>query len=107
MKRLVLPLAAMLAAGAATSFAGEPPVAVDTRGMPQYLARQIQAEAARGIVPLRQYLARSYPVHQLRVDMVLAREEPARFATMKGHETPAPRPAAGRSVALRSASPDK
>ena len=106
MKRFALPVAVTLAA-ATSAIAADPPVAVDTRGLPQYVAKQVRAEAAKGVVPLRQYLDRTYPLHQLRVDMVLAKEEPAaQFAKMKDHEK-APGPAAGTSVALRGSSTDK
>ena len=105
MKRFALPLAVALTASP-IAFAAEPPVAVDTRGLPQYVAKQVEAEAAKGVVPLRRYLERTYPVHQLRVDMVLAREEgPAQFAKMTDHEK-TPGPASGTSVALRGANPD-
>lgn len=106
MKRIALPLAALLATGSA--FAADPPVAVDTRGMPEYLAKQVRAEAAKGVVPLRQYLDRTYPVHQLRIDTVIARDEGAsRFARMTDHEKAPDGPAAGPAVALRSTTPDK
>lgn len=75
MKRIALPLAALLATAAGTTFAAEPPVAVDVRGLPIYLQEKIREEAAKGVVPLRQYLDRTYPVHQLRVDAVIAKDD--------------------------------
>ena len=107
MKRTALPLAALLATAASSVLAADPPVTVDTRGLPHYLAKQVEAEAAKGVTPLRRYLERTYPVHQLRVDRVLAKEEPARFAKMTDHEKSPVGPAAGAAVALRGADADK
>jgi hypothetical protein len=77
MKRIALPVAALLATAAGATFAAEPSVAVDVRGLPIYLQEKIREEAAKGVVPLRQYLGRTYPVHQLRVDAVIAKDDAA------------------------------
>ena len=104
MRRIAPPLAVLLLVAAGSSLAADPPVAVDVRGMPVYLADKIRQEAAKGIVPLRQYLDRSYPVHKLRVDMVIATPEPAgQFATMGDHEKSPDGAAAGDQLALRGA----
>ena len=104
MRRIAPPLAVVLLVAAGCALAADPPVAVDVRGMPVYLAEKIRQEAAKGIVPLRQYLDRSYPVHKLRVDMVVAKGEPAtQFATMGDHEKSPDRAAAGGQLALRGA----
>ena len=88
MKRIALPMYALLLTAATASIAGEPeaPVAVDVRGLPIYLQEKIRAEAAKGVTPLRQYLDRTYAVHQLRVDAVIAKDEPA--AQLAREETP-------------------
>jgi len=85
----------ILLAAAAAAFAGtvnaqrsesiyvvadDTPVFVKTEGMPSYLARRVEAEAAKGLQPLRQYVQNTKFIHQLDLVSILLTEKEAKLA---------------------------
>ena len=50
--------------------ASEPPVAVNTAGMPDYLRARIEEKARQGVTELRRYLDSTKHIHGLRVELV-------------------------------------
>ncbi len=65
---------------------GEQPVYVRTDGLPAALAQRIDAEARKGLRPLRQYVQRTHFIHQLDlITLLMTREQAQRLAARDGN----------------------
>ncbi|MGZ5039936.1 MAG: hypothetical protein ACXWG1_05570 [Usitatibacter sp.] len=84
LKCLMAAAAAVFSGGAAASEAvrvpdlSESPVYVRTDGLPTALARRVEAEAQKGLRPLRQYVQRTRFLHQLDLVSLLVTRDQAR-----------------------------
>src|SRR5512140_1198189 len=84
LKCLVAAAAAALSGGGAASEVSrvpdlsESPVYVRTDGLPAPLARRLDAEARKGLRPLRQYVQRTKYIHQIDLVTLLMTREQAR-----------------------------
>jgi len=76
-------LAALAVATAGTVNAQQPeePVIVNTYGLPAFVAKNVDAEAQKGITALRQYVQRTSFMHQLNLEALIVTPEKA--AAMK------------------------
>ena len=63
--------AVLLVSGSALAQVSEPPVRVNTAGMPDYLRARIEAKAREGKTTLIRYLHRTRMIHGLRLEDVL------------------------------------
>ena len=61
----------------------ESPVYVRTDGLPVAVARRLEAEAGKGLRPLRQYVQRTRYIHQLDLVSLLMTREQARLAVIE------------------------
>jgi len=76
MKNIIRTIAAAGLLAAATAQASEPPVRVNTAGLPSHMKLQVEAAAQQGQTALRHYLQRTRMLgYQLRIEDVVAESE--------------------------------
>lgn len=72
--------AAALCGSIAVAAEPEAPVKVNVDALPAHVAVQVRAHASQGLKPLRDYLERTRFIHQLRIEDVIVKGNPAQVA---------------------------